>query len=103
MLLKLTDVIDIGTLAKQRLCFEVVEDGNLWGHYLFQGDYLFYMFPYWKVTKGDYVVLYVSPGDNETKVIVGQKCHFLYYGDWTRLWEEQKNTFRLVKQKRTII
>jgi hypothetical protein len=99
MLLKLTDLLDIGTLAKQRICFEVIKGGNLMGHYLYQGDYLFYIFPSWQVKKGDYVVLYVSPGHNKKQVFGSKKCHFLYYGEWIQLWDEQKETFRLVYRR----
>lgn len=99
MIIQILDILDLGTLAKQRICFEVTKNGNLRGHYLYQGDYIFYIFPSCVVKKGDYVVLYVSPGDNHRQVFRRIKCYFLYYGEWIHLWEEQKKTFRLVYRR----
>lgn len=95
MLLRLIDEIDIGHQSKQRLLFLVINEGNLLGNYLLMNKDVFYMFPYKPVKKGDYVVLYISPGNNETKVIVKQVCHFLYVGKWVHLWEDQKEVFKL--------
>lgn len=100
MLLSLTHKLDIGIPSKQRLIFEVTRDGNLWGHFVYQGKkHLAYAFPPIKVSKGDFVILYLSPGDNATKKIMNETCHFLYLNRWIHLWEEQTNPFQLVYKK----
>lgn len=96
MILRIEQVLDIGNLGKQRIMFRAVKNGNLLGYHLFQGDIYFYSFPYWEVKSGDFVVLYISGGERETKKFVDAICHFLYMGERVRLWEEQADTFRLV-------
>lgn len=96
MILQIEQVIDLGNLSKQRILFRVVQNGNLLGHHLFLGNGYFYSFPHVEVKMGDYVVLYIKRGEWETKKFPDAICHFLYYGERLRLWEEQAQSFHLV-------
>lgn len=96
MIIQLIDAIDIGNLGKQRLLFRAVGNGNLVGCHLFIGDSYFYSFPFCEVKKGNYIVLYLGTGTNETRKFADETCHFLYYGERVRLWNEQKDRFKLV-------
>ena len=98
MILQLEKVLDLGNLGKQRILFRAVKSGNLLGYHLFQANSFFYSFPHCDVKNGDYVVLYISGGERKTMKFADAICHFFYYGERLRLWEEQSDKFHLVFQ-----
>ncbi len=96
MILQLEQVLNLGNPSKQRILFSVLNNGNLLGYHLFQGSGYLYSFPHLEVKKGEYVVLYLSSGERKTMKFHDAICHFLFYGERLRFWEEQSETFHLV-------
>ena len=96
MILEFIEALDIGRPNKQRLLFRVIGKGSLFGHMVFTGSKHLYSFPLFEVNKGEFVVLYLTSGEQSSQKFPDAVCHFFYQGSWLCYWEEPAETFRLI-------
>ncbi|WP_097132487.1 hypothetical protein [Pedobacter xixiisoli] len=92
MIIKLINAIDCGFPIKQRLVLRVLQDGNLAGYVIriAGSGREIYQFPYLKVARTDYIIIYFKRGDNCTEQFYDATCHFFYADRWGTLPENLK-------------
>lgn len=81
MILEFIEELDIGSPSNHRMVFLVIANGNLidcksicWTFSLKKPI----RFPFFLVTKGEYVVLYFTQGRQKTEKFFDGICHFFY-------------------------
>lgn len=95
MILEFIEAMDIGRPNKQRLLFKAIKDGNLFGSMVFYGRKHLYSFPQFEVSKGEFVVLYLTMGEQCSQEFPDANCHYFYQGSWLCYWEEPAHPFHL--------